>query len=386
MNGPFFPDPQPFHSRVALSLNTNATFAQPGNYVIRFQANDGELTAYDSITINVSETSGGGPTGDRPGPSNTGPTNRSILTPLSNYNQNASNVVYSDFTWTGGQLTVKGQNVTFRNCIVDGGYRSGPRAGQTIYAVKINPGASATFEDCEILGAGSTLIYAADGTFTGRRLYLHDSGADLLKYNGGSNTSFTLEDSWGRFAGFVPGAHADFLQVRRGDNVTLRGNNCDFPTPWINGISAASANFPSVFPGAPISAGTSAIRTNACAIIEAADGDINNVVIEDNWLNGGNFTIYAGAEWCVNGVPQNGTYGCNGTFRNYLTNVSIQNNRIGDDYNFGLISTSTGLPVTTGGNQWDDFVTLPRAHARATDFWGSLVDLPRLKLAYGVKS
>jgi len=337
----------------ALEEDTEVSFSALGSYVLKLEATDSQgETGSALITISVS-SSGGGSLGNRPGPTSTGPNNPSLLSPLSGYDPDASNVTYENFTWTGGQLSVRADNVTFKNCKIDGGYRSG--SSGTSYAVKVT--GSATFEDCEIFGARSSVIYVQDGSFVGKRLYIHDGGADLIKYQGSNNTSFLLEDSWGRFGGLKSGSHADFLQMRRGSNLTLRGNYCDFPTPYINSTGQASANFPSTYPGAPLGTGTSSIKANACAIVEAADGNISNVLIEDNWLNGGNYTLYLYEEWCLNGVAQNGSYGCNGTFQYFLDNVTVRNNKFGDDYNWGIISTTSGFSMTAYGNVWDTIAT-----------------------------
>jgi hypothetical protein len=46
----------------AAAVDTTASFSEPGTYVLRLTADDGELTAVDEVTVNVSASGGGGTT------------------------------------------------------------------------------------------------------------------------------------------------------------------------------------------------------------------------------------------------------------------------------------------------------------------------------------
>jgi hypothetical protein len=66
------------------------------------------------------------------------------------------------------------------------------------------------------------------------------------------------------------GSRADGNQTRGGSNVTFRYNNIYMPYP-------STPNYP----GAPY-------KSNAVFMLQL---EISNVVVESNWLTGGNYTI-----------------------------------------------------------------------------------------------
>jgi hypothetical protein len=80
----------------------------------------------------------------------------------------------------------------------------------------------------------------------------------------------------------------------------------------------------------------STANSNSAIIIKCDFGNIDDVVFQNNWCNGGNFTVY---------VRSAGSYGP-------PTNIRILNNRFGRDYHYGLYSVE-GNPVIQG-NVWDD--------------------------------
>lgn len=70
-------------------------------------------------------------------------------------------------------------------------------------------------------------------------------------------------------------------------------------------------------------------------MIQAADGTIDDVLIDGCWINGGGFSVQIKDKG--KGVP---------------TNVRLTNNRFGRDYQFGILSLSGSIVNT--GNVWDD--------------------------------
>jgi hypothetical protein len=74
------------------------------------------------------------------------------------------------------------------------------------------------------------------------------------------------------------------MQMVSGTNYEFRFNNCDMPKPGTPKHEAypTDTNPPYVFPGPPY-------RSNACFILH---DDTDNIDIHDNWLTGGNYTIY----------------------------------------------------------------------------------------------
>jgi hypothetical protein len=78
------------------------------------------------------------------------------------------------------------------------------------------------------------------------------------------------------------------------------------------------------------------LHATATIIIKADDGRIDDVLIEDNFLNYGAFTVYSRAGNCCS-AP---------------TNVRFKNNRYGRGYEFGIKSFDGS--VTWTNNVWDD--------------------------------
>ncbi|MGB3955481.1 MAG: hypothetical protein WBL05_09425, partial [Brooklawnia sp.] len=105
------------------------------------------------------------------------------------------------------------------------------------------------------------------------------------------------------------GGHHDSIQIRRGDDITLRGNNLQ--------IYVASTDDP----------------MNAALQIGSLVGDdpISNLLVEDNLMNGGNFTINGGGRGEVDSAVYRGNrfgldfvYGVAGNLENSIwddTNV-----------------------------------------------------------------
>lgn len=159
------------------------------------------------------------------------------------------------FDLGGGHLTITAGNVTLRNCWIKGG---------GFWNVLVRAGATLTIEDCEIgdpSQVGERGI-GGDGRIIARRLYIH-SVEDGIKMSPDS----IFEDCWvGNLASSRPSPHADACQNDGGaSNVVIRRCYLDVH-------------------GAPGS--TSAV------MIKADLGPIDNVLVEDCYLNGGTYTVY----------------------------------------------------------------------------------------------
>jgi hypothetical protein len=100
--------------------------------------------------------------------------------------------------------------------------------------------------------------------------------------------------------------HPDGMQAPRAEGVVIRRNWIDVPA-----------------------GGNSAI------ILKTDFGPISGVTVQENYLNGGNFTVYV----------RNGGHG-------NPTNVRLLNNRFGRDYRFGLFSLDGS--VQQQNNIWHD--------------------------------
>ena len=265
-----------------------------------------------SSGVCVDEPSSGPPPGsdpDQPWAHNTGPTNRDVLKPMSGAHITVNGTVLEDFSMDG-QLRIDADNVTVRNCHIKCG--TGLSGGS--YCLLVEGGVrNFTIEDCEIEGAISAPVFSKS-SMTGRRLHIHDSGGDGMKIEGGGPT--LIESSFIEKLGMGAAAHADGVQTRGGSNITFRYNNIWMPHP-------GTPNYP----GEPY-------KSNAAFILQLGT---TNFTIDQNWLNGGGYTIYCSAS---------------GT-------MFVTNNRFGRE-NARWVDDREGARIRTGtcttwqGNVWDD--------------------------------
>lgn len=196
-----------------------------------------------------------------------------------------------------GTVTISAPGVVVKNSRISGtGY----------YGIRVTSG-DVTIEDTEILGFQNAI---SGGSWTGRRLDIHSTTQDGVKL--GSNV--LLEDSWIHDLTPEEGAHADGGQVQSGVvDVVVRHN-------VIDASNAALGTF-----------GNSALIIKP----DMGSSSAGPVVIEDNWLNGGNYTLYV--------VP--------GSTGNTIREVDVWRNRFGSTSRYGPASVS--MPVNASGNVWD---------------------------------
>ncbi len=160
--------------------------------------------------------------------------------------------------------------------------------------------------DSEIWGFQNGI---SSSNWSATRVNLHGMTDDGVKLG----SEVTLADSWIHDMKPSPDAHADGGQMQSGStHVLVAHNTIDMASPDQLGNSALFIS-PDL---GPSSAGP--------------------VTIKDNWLNGGNYTLF-----CVDG--DNGKY--------FVRNISILSNRFGPDSNYG--SVRVNVPVTAQGNVMD---------------------------------
>ena len=214
------------------------------------------------------------PGGDpgRPWAHNTGPSDPDALEPSSSRRITTDGAVLENLD-IDGTVTIDADDVILRNFRI---------AATSWYGIQIEAGhRGIVLEDGEIYGMRSAGILGAG--FTARRLHIHDSDGDGIKAQG-SGGSTLVESCFIEKLGMADGAHADGNQTRGGSDITFRGNNIYMPKPGT----------PS-YPGAPY-------KSNATFMLQL---DVSDFVIENNWLTGGNYTIY-----CTSGVSvRNNTFG-----------------------------------------------------------------------------
>lgn len=158
-------------------------------------------------------------------------------------------------------------------------------------------------EDVEIDGMGSE-----DGTaiafenYTARRVHVHDVGDGPRV---GDNT--VIEDSYIHDLVYCDGCHNDGIQSTGGSTgIRIRHNRIENPH-----------------------------EQTSCILLGDEEGPMDDAIIEDNLLNGGNYTIYVGV----------------GTAD---PNVVVRNNRFGRDYVYGVLSASPDARVQWTDNVWHD--------------------------------
>ncbi len=289
---------------VGVDPQVAATFT-PGTYTgTLYFTNDTNSYGDTQRLVSVYISPPGGGSGDKPGPNNTGPYDESILETVPGMTITVDGTVIENASFTG-MVTIQANNVTIRNFRVDGG-------GTAQYGIRPIQGFTGNLlEDGEVMNIYGPGIYG--GGFTARRLNVHDTGTDGFKCR--SNT--LVESCWVHNLGLKAGAHADCNQTRKGSNITLRGNFLDLPANTGGGY-----------------------KSNSASINQAELGDISNLVIDGNWLNGGNYTIYFRAD---------AKYG----FSN--SDCHLTNNRFGRDFRYGVLNVGGNVTnLNVDGNVWDD--------------------------------
>ncbi len=224
------------------------------------------VTAYNNIgTSDVSDvasatvTSIGLPTPDpdaptdRPSASTTGVKAGSKLTSVSNFKA-SSNTTYSNLQ-ISGQVTLTGMsNVTFINCIIDGG-------GSSRYGIRCDDCTNITIKNCEIVNVSSAGIFGDHFKAIGN--FIHQSAGDGIKPISDAliQGNYVTQLGW-----FSPDAHADGVQIRGGANFTIVGNFFDIPNGVVN------------------------TKCNSALFVQLTASEIR---FDGNWVCGGNFAIHA---------------------------------------------------------------------------------------------
>jgi hypothetical protein len=193
-----------------------------------------------------------------------------------------------------GCLTINADRVTVRRSRIRCGGDYVVRVGGDVRGVLL--------EDVEIDGQGSpgTIAVGVDG-FTIRRADIHGVGDGPRM-----GDSTVVEDSWIHGLAVGGGSHNDGIQSTGGRGIVIRHNRIDHPR-----------------------------QQTSCILLGADLGDISGALVTGNLLNGGNYTVYAGAD------------------RGHrASNIQIVGNRFGRDFVFGPTSLDPG--VTATGNVFDD--------------------------------
>lgn len=195
-----------------------------------------------------------------------------------------------------GCLVVKASNVVIRNSQVVCNVKGRQLAVQVADGAK-----NLVIEDSEIDGTG-TDVAIGWGQYTLRRVNIHGS-ADGARW--GSNV--TIEDSWIHDMSREDGLHSDAMQTTSAANVVIRHNTLD---PSNNGDPLNSA----------IMIGT-----------ETGQRKLSNVLIENNFLGGGSYTVNVRGDANISGLV-------------------IKGNTFDDNSRYGAMILPTGKDITESGN------------------------------------
>jgi len=276
---------------VAVSLTT-MVFAVVISAPTRAQTDDLELLTLPAMLAANSRT---GSNTLKPGPNNTGfQLNPKVVVQSDSIKVTEDGAVLKDIDLTGC-IDIAANNVVLQNIRIN---CSG------LYGIHMNSGfENLLIEDVEIFGPLSSGILGSH--FTVRRANIHDSGSDAVK--AGSNV--LIENSWMHKLGTKPMSHSDGVQMVKGDNVVIRGNNIDMPH-FLSGYT-----------------------NSQCMIIQTNIGTIDNILIEGNWLNGGGYCVQINDKGNGYGPP---------------TNVRIIDNKFGPDCNFGIFRFRDSSPLVSG--------------------------------------
>ena len=234
----------------------------------------------------------------RPGPSSTGVPDGVALSAYTGPSTitTAGTVIDGKDVRVG--LTIRAKNVVIRNSKIHDDLTA-------VAGVYVEGSGSATITDSEIYNVDLGITY---GNWTAVRVDIHDTASDGVKMSSGAR----LENSWVHSPKPTSGAHWDGVQVQNGVvDAVIQGSYID-----ARGSGSNSALFltPDLGP-----------TTNG------------PLTVRGNWLDGGNFTLYA-----LDG--DNGRY--------FIRNITITGNRFGRGASYG--PTYVNVPVTWSGNVWDD--------------------------------
>jgi len=122
----------------------------------------------------------------------------------------------------------------------------------------------------------------------------------------------TIEHSYIHDLFRSPDGHHDSIQIRAGDSIIVRGNN----------LQAFNA-----LTGDPMNA---AIQIGSLATTDR----ITDLLVEDNLMNGGNFTINGG--------------------KDAVESALYRRNRFGRDFRYGVRGNLTSTSVWEPNNVWND--------------------------------
>lgn len=232
-----------------------------------------------------------------PDESTTGVPPGTVLRPSASITVSKDGTVIDGLDITG-TVTVTADDVVIRNTRIR-------NTGH--YPVRVVGASNLVIEDSEIDGQGKGDAAVAFNHYTLRRVNIHDV-AEGPRIAGGD---VTIEDSYVHALVQVGDNHTDAVQIVGGQRIVVRGNN-------LQAYDVRTG------------------QANAAVMLGEEDSPVRDCLIEQNLLNGGNYTVNAGG---------GGTRGAQCVFRD---------NRFGRDARYGARANLGPGIVWNSSNAWLD--------------------------------
>ncbi len=212
-----------------------------------------------------------------------------------------------------GCVQVRAKDVTIRSSRI----RCASAEGQVAVAIA-DSGDRLTVEDVEIDGRGSTAVCVGYSRYTLRRVNVHGC-ADGARFG----HRVLIENSWIHDLVRIRTLHSDAVQTTSATDVVVRGNTLD-----ANNTSRGDYNNAAIMLGS-----------------ETGGRKVERVLIEDNHLDGGNYTLNVRADITA-------------------TDLVIRNNTFGTTSRYGQVLSPRSV-LLAGGNRFTGSGSeVPTARAR----------------------
>jgi len=216
------------------------------------------------------------------------------------------------------QVSVKAHDVVIRNCQI----LMPPNSSQGWYGISNvyndsngQPRSTNLIIDNCVVRGGTTGIYVQYATV--KNCNIQEVGKDAMKVS--TKGHCRILGNYVARLGIMPGSHAHGIQLVGGTHVIIAGNIFDQP------VSFADAN---------------GYGSNACVMIHNQHMDVSHIVIVNNYMNGGGYSVYlttkSGSPWAA------------------PTYCRITNNVFTTDHRFGPLNWAADPWIQINGNRWDD--------------------------------
>ena len=212
-----------------------------------------------------------------------------------------------------GCVRVEAKDVTIRSSRV----RCSSPVGQVAVAVG-DDGDRLTLQDVEVDGLGTSAVCVGWSRYTLLRVNVHGC-ADGIRFG----HRVTIEDSWVHDLVRIRTLHSDAVQTTSATDVVIRGNTLD-----ANNTALGDYHNSAIMMGS-----------------ETGGQKVERVLIEDNHLDGGNYTLNVRGDIDA-------------------TDVVIRDNTFGTSSRYGQVLTPASVPLGPGNRFVGSGLPVPTARAR----------------------